>query len=93
MLSKVIKNQVVKIGKVKSKTIFLKNLREIRSILVTINTCNYDVLIWIYHRLQSTQNWGGPRGAIAVEGALTRCHEQGRGVSPEDLKSCSSVDV
>ena len=47
----------------------LKMLRDIQSILLTINTHSYDVIIQIHHRPRSLQDWGGPTEAIAVEGA------------------------
>ena len=56
---------------------------------MTINTHGYGVLSRIRHRPQSLQDCGGPRGAIAVEGAnrpkaLTGCYKQDRGIPPED---------
>ena len=45
----------------------LETLRNIQSILVTINTHGYDILIWIRHRPQSLQDWGEPQEQLHLK--------------------------
>ena len=66
----------------------LKKIRDINSIVMTINNHGYDILIWIHQRPRGLQDWGGPTGNCSwrcqAAKALTGLHGQDGGLPSEE---------